>query len=91
MVTSITVSKQFKKDTKRAMKRGKDKAKLENVIRKLATGETLPEKYRDHALKGSYVPARELHIEPDWLLVYEISEGTLHLVGHGTHSDLFTE
>ena len=34
---------------------------------------------------------RELHIEPDWLLVYQIqkSELILRLVRTGTHSDLF--
>lgn len=40
----------FKKDYKRIVKRGYDIALLENVIRMLADGETLPAKYRDHAL-----------------------------------------
>lgn len=44
----------FKKDYKRIVKRGYDIALLENVIRMLADGETLPAKYRDHAL-GSNV------------------------------------
>lgn len=54
----------FKKDYKRIVKRGYDIALLENVIRMLADGETLPAKYRDHALTGNYSSYRECHIIP---------------------------
>lgn len=81
----------FKKDYKRIVKRGYDIALLENVIRMLADGETLPAKYRDHALTGNYSGFRECHIAPDWLLIYEVRESELILVlsRTGTHSDLF--
>lgn len=81
----------FKKDYKRIVKRGYDIALLENVIRMLADGETLPAKYRDHALTGNYSSYRECHITPDWLLIYEVRESELILVlsRTGTHSDLF--
>jgi mRNA interferase YafQ len=81
----------FKKDYKRIVKRGYDIALLENVIRMLADGETLPAKYRDHALTGNYSGFRECHITPDWLLIYEVRESELILVlsRTGTHSDLF--
>ena len=81
----------FKKDYKRIVKRGYDIALLENVIRMLADGETLPAKYRDHALTGNYSGFRECHIMPDWLLIYEVRESELILVlsRTGTHSDLF--
>ena len=81
----------FKKDYKRIVKRGYDIALLENVIRMLADGETLPVKYRDHALTGNYSGFRECHITPDWLLIYEVRESELILVlsRTGTHSDLF--
>ena len=81
----------FKKDYKRIVKRGYDIALLENVIRMLADGETLPAKYRDHALTGNYSGYRECHITPDWLLIYEVreSELILYLTRTGTHSDLF--
>ena len=51
----------FKKDYKRIVKRGYDIALLENVIRMLADGETLPAKYRDHTLTGNYSGCRECH------------------------------
>jgi mRNA interferase YafQ len=81
----------FKKDYKRIVKRGYDIALLENVIRMLADGETLPAKYRDHTLTGNYSGFRECHITPDWLLIYEVRESELILVlsRTGTHSDLF--
>ncbi|MDO4322029.1 MAG: type II toxin-antitoxin system YafQ family toxin [Lachnospiraceae bacterium] len=59
---------------------------------KLAAGEALPDKNRDHALSGDYAGFRECHIQPDWLLVYRIEneELLLFLFRTGTHSDLFS-
>ena len=81
----------LKEDYKRIRKRGYDIALLENVVRMLADGETLPAKYRDHTLTGNYSGFRECHITPDWLLIYEVRESELILVlsRTGTHSDLF--
>ncbi len=84
---------QFKKDYKLAIKRGCDVKLLEEVITMLAEEKTLPEKYKDHALKDSkdYKGMRGCHIQPDWLLVYKIFKDTLilQLIRTGTHSDLF--
>lgn len=81
----------FKKDFKRIVKRGYDIRLLENVIEILANRETLPEKYKDHALIGEYSDCRECHITPDWLLIYKISDNELilYLTRTGSHSDLF--
>lgn len=87
----IQRTSQFKKDYKLAVKRGCDIEKLQKVVMILASGETLPEEYRDHPLRGNYSGYRECHIEPDWLLVYKITENVLVLTLYrtGTHSDLF--
>ena len=87
----IVWTNQFKKDYKLAMKRHLDIELLDNIIRKLANGEQLPEKNKDHALVGNYVGKRECHITPDWLLIYEIDNGELilYLTRTGSHSDLF--
>ena len=82
---------QFKKDYKLAMKRGLDIGLLDDVIRTLAAGETLPEKYSDHALTGNWKGYRECHVQPNWLLIYRIEKDVLVLTLQrtGTHSDLF--
>lgn len=88
MLRAIATS-QFRKDYKRAIKRGKDIAKLDDIIRKLATGEPLDIRHRDHALVGNWASFRECHIEPDWLLIYRIESDVLvlTLVRTGTHGD----
>lgn len=81
----------FQKDLKKVQKRGYDISLLTEIIKKLADGEQLPEKNRDHALSGNYSGYRECHIQPDWLLIYEIDNGDLYLylTRTGSHSDLF--
>lgn len=88
---TVKPTTQFKKDYKRAMKRGLKIELLEKVVELLAMGETLPEKNRDHELSGNWVGHRECHIQPDWLLVYRIEDDVLvlTLARTGTHSDLF--
>lgn len=91
MKYEIVPSNQFKKDLKLAQKRGYDINLLKKVIAELADGKTLEAKYRDHLLTGDYGGYRECHIQPDWLLVYQIAgeQLILFLARTGTHSDLF--
>ncbi|MDE6424698.1 MAG: type II toxin-antitoxin system YafQ family toxin [Ruminococcus sp.] len=81
----------FKKDYKKARKRGLDMSAIHNVINMLANEVPLPVQYKDHALKGEYIGYRECHVQNDWLLIYKIEEDilTLTLAYMGTHSDLF--
>ncbi len=65
MKYEIVPSNQFKKDLKLAAKRGYDMNKIKNVIEKLANGEILEAKYRDHLLTGDYGGFRECHIQSD--------------------------
>ena len=93
MIYSITPTTQFKKDFKNCIKRGLNIKEFEVVVELLQNGKVLPEKYRDHPLQPSreYIDCRELHIEPNWLLVYKYSNKNLilYLVRTGSHSDLF--
>ena len=88
---TVKPTSRFSKDLKLIEKRGYKIDLLTVVIKKLAAGETLDEKYQDHSLKGNYEGCRECHITPDWLLVYEVvgKELILYLTRTGTHSDLF--
>ena len=91
MNREIVWTTQFKKDYKLALKRHLDIELLDNVIRILSRGETLPERNKDHALTGDWVGHRECNVLPDWLLVYRIEDDVLVLTlsRTGTHSDLF--
>ena len=88
---SIRPTTKFQRDLKRIEKRGYNIALLTEVIKKLANGERLPEKNKDHNLAGEYSGCRECHIAPDWLLIYELADDELilYLTRTGTHSDLF--
>ena len=90
---TVKPTTQFKKDYKRAMKRGLKIELLEKIVELLAMGEALPEKNRDHELSGNWDGHRECHIQPDWLLVYRIEDNVLvlTLTRTGTHSDLFAK
>lgn len=91
MKYEIIYTNQFKRDLKKAKKQNKNLDRLFEVVEKLANGEILEAKYRDHALIGNYKDSRECHIEPDWLLIYEIKNETLVLMLSrvGSHSELF--
>lgn len=91
MKYEIKFTNQFKKDLKLAKKQKKDLDKLFEVVTILADGGTLDARYRDHDLSGNYKGTRECHIEPDWLLVYELRDEVLVLMLYrlGTHSELF--
>jgi mRNA interferase YafQ len=82
-------TKRFQKDMALAKRRGKSIAKIEAVIETLANEESLAEKHRPHSLSGQWKSFHECHVEPDWLLIYRIEDGTLELARTGTHSDLF--
>jgi len=93
MKYKLKLSKTFKKDLKKCIKRGLDKDKLNEVVDVLLVGGKLEERYRDHKLVNckKYMNMRECHIQPDWLLVYKQENDILvvTLVATGTHSDLF--
>ena len=61
------------------------------MIGAIAEGKKLDEKYRDNSLSGDYAGCRECHVEPDWLLIYEMMDNVLVLLLYrvGTHSELF--
>lgn len=81
---------QFKRDRKRAKKRGRDVDHLDEVVKRLIADEMLEAKYKAHPLRGGYAGHWECHIEPDFLLIWYYSEDNeIVFVRTGTHSDLF--
>ena len=71
---TVKYTTQFKKDYKRALRRKQNITLLDEIITKLAMGESLPDKNKDHALTGDWIGHRECHIQPDWLLIYRIED-----------------
>ncbi len=85
----VARTNRFKRDYKLAVKRGKNAGKLLQLVERLAGGEKLEPKFRDHPLGGAYQDCRECHIEGDWLFIYMITPKELVLIRTGSHADLF--
>jgi mRNA interferase YafQ len=86
---NIFETTQFRKDIKRVQKQGKNLEKLKSIVRRLAVGEPLEPRYRDHPLSGLLRGSRDCHIEPGWLLIYRVETDSLFLERTGNHSELF--
>ena len=63
---------QFEKDLAKAIKRNKDIDKLKSIITIICEERVLPAKNRNHKLRGEYNGYWECHIQPDWLLIFDI-------------------
>ncbi len=58
-------------------------------MKKIINEEVLEQSLYDHPLKGKMLYFRECHIEPDWLLIYQIKDDYVIFIRTGSHSDLF--
>ena len=86
----IKFTSAFKKDYKRVFKRGHSKEKLEHLLNLLVADEVLPASTRPHKLTGNYSNCWECHIEPDWVLIYQLVDDDLLVLRRtGSHADLF--
>jgi mRNA interferase YafQ len=87
----VTRSSQFKKDYKLAKKQHKNITLLIDVINRLSQKEKRPDNLQDHKLSGRMKDYRELHLAPDWLLIYKVNsdENELKLARLGSHAQLF--
>ena len=64
---------------------------ITDVIDMLSKGEPLPEKYKNHPLKGELKGYYDCHVLPDLVLIYKIEKERLVLILFDieTHSNLF--
>ena len=87
----VEYTNQFKRDLKLVKKRGEKLHKLQKVMTLIEYETKIPDTHKDHTLNGNWAYHRELHIEPDWLLIYryKINDDTVVFVRTGSHSDLF--
>ena len=91
MKYDVRYSTAFKKGLKKLTYQPKKIKAVHDVVQRLAAGEVLEEKYRDHKLSGDFQGRRECHVLPDLLLIYEKDDDILilHCVAVGSHSELF--
>ncbi|WP_233979689.1 type II toxin-antitoxin system YafQ family toxin [Pectobacterium versatile] len=86
----IAYSGQFQRDVKKAQRRHKNMNKLKTLMQLLLEDKRpLPQEYQDHPLQGNYKGYRDAHVEPDWLLIYKLTDDVLRFERTGTHADLF--
>ena len=85
----LVTTKQFERDFKKALKSGKSKQKISEILKKLVNQEPLEVRYKDHPLRGIFKGRRECHIEPDLLLIYKIESDRIIMERMGSHSELF--
>jgi mRNA interferase YafQ len=83
--------KLFRKQFKLMQKRGLDIDKLTDVMKMIINEQSLPPERKNHPLHGEWKGMFECHIEPNWLLIYEIDKSAKEVTFHrtGSHSDLF--
>ncbi len=82
----IKTTRRFEKDYALSARRGQSLDKLKIIMARLASREILELRYRDHALIGEWSGHRECHLEPDWLLIYRITEEDIIFERTGTHA-----
>ena len=85
----LILTTRFRRDLRRAARRGKDERGLREVLDRLIAGEPLEARHQAHQLTGNMASLWECHIENDWLLVWDENETTVTLMQTGTHSDIF--
>lgn len=87
----LEYSGQFKKDLKLMKRRGVNIEDIRKVLNYLANDGQVPAEYLPHILSGKFQGIWECHINPDWLLMYDIADSIqlVRLVRTGSHSDLF--
>jgi mRNA interferase YafQ len=84
-------STRFRKDFKLCQKRGLAMSKLLTVMGDLENETPPSPQLKEPPLQGDYSGCLECHIEPDWLLVYQIDDEIkeVYFVRTGRHSDIF--
>ncbi len=90
MMLNQFLSSKFKKDVKRLKARHWDMNALRNAMMAIVDEHEIPSNYRDRALSGNWKGYRELHVSPDFLLIYRIEGDTAFFARAGSRSDLFS-
>jgi mRNA interferase YafQ len=88
MMKRFESTKRMDKDVKQLKSRHYDMNKLGAIVKDLRLGVPLDPKYKNHKLGGNYKGYFDLHIEPDWVLLYQVDDDCVYLYRTGTHAVL---
>ena len=86
---NIKTTRTFESDLKRMLRLGHDPELFRAVVELLVEQSGIPKEFRDHELEGEWAGVRDVHIEADWLLLYQVTDRDLILIRTGRHVDLF--
>ncbi len=89
MPLALLTTTAFERDLRRVRRQGRDLDKLEGVVNLLQDEQPLPARCRAHPLRGNWTGHWDCHVQPDWLLLYKLTETELTLVRTGSHAELF--
>ncbi len=90
MAKELFQTSHFKEDLKKIIRSRRHRLEdLRDVLNQLQEGVPLDPRHENHPLFGKWQGYKECHIKPDWLLIYEETRESLHLIRTGSHSDLF--
>ena len=89
MALELRTTTAFERDLRRVNNQGKDVDKLEKIANLLQAQEPLPARCRPHPLRGNWIGHWDCHVEPDWALLYKVTDQALILVRSGSHAELF--
>ncbi len=89
MALDLRTTTAFERDLRRIDKQGKDLDKLETIVNIPQAREPMPARCRPHPLRGIWAGHSDCHVEPDWLLLYRMTDEALILVRTGSHAELF--
>ena len=89
MALELLTTTAFERDLRRVKKQGQDLDKLEAIVNLLQAQEQLPGRCHPHPLRGNWAGHWDCHVEPDWLLLYRVTQNELILVRTGSHAELF--
>ena len=84
----FTTTKKFDKEYAKLSE--SDKNLVDSVVDMILEGKTLPQKYRDHQLKGNLKDFRDCHVKPDLVLIYGKEEDVMIITAYriNSHSEL---
>ena len=86
----LAFGSQYKRDLRKSVKQGRKTEDLLAVIRLLQADAQISDKYHDHALHGNWEGYRDIHVSPDWLLIYKkIGDDILALTRLGSYAELY--